>query len=122
VHLLLLYQWLLLRYHLSRSLYYQKTGYQFKKVFYFSVAEETETRITPVRKKPVFTLAPLNNTLSIIEDDDGSITVQSESYKDQGDHTVTEKTTLRRSLSLLSGPISEALREYITSKLSLQRA
>lgn len=55
-----------------------------------------------MRKKPVFTLAPLtppNNTLSIIEDDDGSITVQSESYKDQGDHTVTEKTTLRRSQS-----------------------
>ena len=55
-----------------------------------------------MRKKPVFKLAPitpLNNSLSVIEDDDGSITVQSESYKDQGDHTVTEKTTLRRSQS-----------------------
>ncbi|XP_052073837.1 uncharacterized protein LOC127711762 isoform X5 [Mytilus californianus] len=63
----------------------------------------TELQITPVKKdRPVFTLAPvtpLNDSLSVIEDDDGSITVQSVSYKDQGDCVVTEKTTLRRSQS-----------------------
>ncbi|XP_076107130.1 uncharacterized protein LOC143075549 isoform X7 [Mytilus galloprovincialis] len=63
----------------------------------------TELQITPVKKdRPVFTLSPvtpLNDSLSVIEDDDGSITVQSVSYKDQGDCVVTEKTTLRRSQS-----------------------
>ncbi|VDI08897.1 Hypothetical predicted protein [Mytilus galloprovincialis] len=67
------------------------------------VIQSPDLQITPVKKdRPVFSLAPvtpLNDSLSVIEDDDGSITVQSVSYKDQGDCVVTEKTTLRRSQS-----------------------
>ncbi|XP_063448651.1 uncharacterized protein LOC134728137 isoform X4 [Mytilus trossulus] len=67
------------------------------------VIQSPDLQITPVKKdRPVFSLAPvtpLNDSLSVIEDDDGSITVQSVSYKDQGDCLVTEKTTLRRSQS-----------------------
>ncbi|XP_022336573.2 uncharacterized protein LOC111132924 isoform X6 [Crassostrea virginica] len=42
---------------------------------------------------------PTGSTISVIEDDDGSVTVQSVTQRDHGDRTVTEKTRLRRTES-----------------------
>lgn len=90
---------------------------KFKSIFVISCRRddlfisEPENKIVPTTPKttpsrPIFTLNVDENSVpsnsfssSVIDGDDGSVTIQTVSQTDEGEHVITEKTKLRRSES-----------------------